>query len=301
MLYKPSAVESKQIDFLFNAKPYNEDIDLKEVAAIEGFYKKNGYIPENYIGKFLNWVTYAARTNCSQKLDYIPNSSFAGQCAVAQDFNKQLFKKFGMQTMLFNVGDVLGTENIHALTAVYIPTQVDGKDVAKCFLLDPTFRQFCITEENRFERYDEAPRWAVVMSTPHPGYFFNLTDKGREFASDLITYGYFEATDSNIKTYFDPFALYVTPKEAYENSGDVGKISRTSTPGSQYFRMMVETHNDWTIGRNNFDLTTPGEHFDRERRKVINRIKSKLGRSELDEMFEIVDGSTQPINLNTRN
>ena len=43
MLYKPGIVNTEDIDFLFDVDIYNEDIDLREVAAIQGFYEKNGY------------------------------------------------------------------------------------------------------------------------------------------------------------------------------------------------------------------------------------------------------------------
>ena len=53
MLYKAGVVESEEIDFLFDADIYNEDIDIREIAAIQGFYEKHGYIPENHIVTFL--------------------------------------------------------------------------------------------------------------------------------------------------------------------------------------------------------------------------------------------------------
>ena len=91
-------------------------------------------------------------------------------------------EKLNLKKMTFNVGDVLGTDPIHALTCVEIPTVVNGERVSRTFMLDPTFRQFCIAEENRFERYNEEERWGVRMATPHPGYFFNLTDEGSDFS-----------------------------------------------------------------------------------------------------------------------
>lgn len=218
MLYEDSFIEQKKQEFLFEAKPYNKDINLREVAAIEVFYEENGYIPERYISSFLNWLIYMTRTNVTNSLESVIDASMTGKCAIAQSYLNKMLNKFILSHITFNVGDVLGTEMIHALTKVTIPTMSDNKLIAKEFILDPTFRQFCLVEENRFERYNEEPRWAVKMSAPHPGYFFNLTENGRNFANNLIYYGYFEVTDGNLKQYFDPFALYVTPKEAYENN-----------------------------------------------------------------------------------
>ena len=92
MLYKAGVVESEEIDFLFDAGIYNEDIDIREIAAIQGFYEKHGYIPANHIVTFLNWLTYSARKNISNELEDITKSSFSGRCAVAQSFYSQFLR-----------------------------------------------------------------------------------------------------------------------------------------------------------------------------------------------------------------
>ena len=153
-------------------------------------------------------------------------------------------------------------------------------------MLDPTFRQFCIAEENRFERYNEEERWGVRMATPHPGYFFNLTDEGREFAEGLIYYGFFEVNEKSLKTYFDPFALYVTPKEEYEDQNQVGMVSSTTASGLDYWDRMVSSIEKPLVGSRGFDLSTPREIIQREDRRLINRIRNRNVQKELDSMFE---------------
>lgn len=286
MLYKSAIVESEDIDFLFDAGIYNEDIDMREIAAIQGFYEKHGYIPDNHIITFLNWLTYSARKNISNELEDVTKSSFAGRCAIAQSFFDQILEKLNLKKMTFNVGDVLGTDPIHALTCVEIPTVVNGERVSRTFMLDPTFRQFCIAEENRFERYNEEERWGVRMATPHPGYFFNLTDEGREFAEGLIHYGFFEVNEKSLKTYFDPFALYVTPKEEYEDQNQVGMVSSTTASGLDYWDRMVSSIEKPLVGSRGFDLSTPREIIQREDRRLINRIRNRNVQKELDSMFE---------------
>ena len=68
MLYKAGVVESEEIDFLFDAGIYNEDIDIREIAAIQGFYEKHGYYSET-------------KTNHYKKS--LKNS---GHCSVAPSF-----------------------------------------------------------------------------------------------------------------------------------------------------------------------------------------------------------------------
>lgn len=286
MLYKPGVIEEKGTEFLFDAEIFNEDIDIREVAAIQGFYEKHGYIPESHIVTFLNWLTYSARKNISNPLQDVTKSTFAGCCAPAQSFFDQILEKLGFNKMTFNVGTVLGTERIHALTCVEIPTKHNGEDVTKLFMLDPTFRQFCIAEENRFERYNEEERWGVRMATPHPGYFFNLTDEGREFAQGLIHYGFFEINENSLKTYFDPFALYTTPKEEYQDQSSVGMISSTTASGTYYWDRMVEVREKPFTSTYPFDLSTPREIVEKEDKRLINRFRNRNLQRELDTMFE---------------
>lgn len=286
MLYKEAVVPTEKIDFLFEAEPYNEDINIREIAAIQNFFEKYGYIPDQHITTFLNWVTYSARKNVTNELESVMDSSLAGRCAPAQSFLNQILEKMGFLNMTFNVGDVLGSEPIHALTCVQIPTKINGEDAHRLFMLDPTFRQFCITEENRFERYNEEPRWGVRMSTPHPGYFFNLTEEGRAFANGLIHYGYFEINEESLKSYFDPFALYVTPKADYTDQNMVGRISSTTASGQDYWQRIIQVRHKEPHHLQQFNLNTPKEIIHKEDNKLINRLRGINVQSELDAMFE---------------
>lgn len=287
MLYKSGVIDEKEPDFLFEAEIFNEDIDFREVAAIQGFYGKHGYIPDDHIVTLLNWMTYSARKNTASPIEDITKASFAGRCSRCQSFFCQLLEKMNFKYLPFNVGGMLGTAPIHALTYVEIPTKLNGQNMTKSFVLDPTFRQFCLTEENRFERYNEEPRWGIRMSTPHPGYFFNLTDEGRMFAKELIYSGFFEVNEDSLKTYFDPFVLYATPKESYDDPSLVGHVASTTANGKYYFQRMYDARvNPLVSSTDEFDLSTPREIMKREDNRLINRIRGRNTQSELDAMFE---------------
>ena len=142
----------------------------------------------------LNWIVYYVRCQIVNPLESPRIASFKGRCAPAAQICDELLTRMGFTVQQFNMGSVVNAPNIHQLTMVYIPTVINGQNISKKYILDPTFRQFCICEENRFERYFEEPRFSVNMSTPRPGYFLNLSARGKEFANELITYGYFEIT-----------------------------------------------------------------------------------------------------------
>jgi hypothetical protein len=281
MLYIEPNEYGEIVDFMFKAKPYNEDINLSDIAALEQFYKRSGYLPEKYVEMFLNYVIYYARRKVVIPPDSPINNSFQFKCSPTASIINELMSKMGFKVDLFNVGKMFNTEGIHELSVVHIPV-FDGKEVkVKDYLMDPTFRQFCIKEENRFERYFEEPRYGVRMSTPHPGYFFNLTKKGRDFANNLITYGYFLVTDDNLKQYFDPFRLYLTPKEEYHDD-DLGKVSSTILTGNYYRDKMIKSYEDYKM-KSNYEIVTPMERIINKKRRLLYRLKSLFGMEELYE------------------
>ena len=274
MLYSSNPNNQKIDKYIFEAEPFNDDIDIRDVAETQAFYEQNGYIKEEHVLDLLNWIVYRCRINICTGMESPLFSSFAGRCSRAQAFNASLCSKLGFEVISFNIGDVIGTTKIHALCCVQIPVEKDGEMTHKLFMLDPTFRQFWLEEENRFERYYEEPRWGVKMSCPHPGYFFNLTDTGKQFATDLIHFGFFEVSEDTLKTYFDPFVLYTTPKEEYEDIADIGNISNTSNEGIDYWQAIVDNIESPFGSTREFDLNTPIEIISMEDRQLLNRLKN---------------------------
>ena len=99
-------------------------------------------------------------------------------------------------------------------------------------------------------------------------------------------YPFFEVNEKSLKTYFDPFALYVTPKEEYEDQNQGGMISSTTASGLDYWDRMVSSIEKPLVGSRGFDLSTPREIIQREDRRLINRIRNRNVQKELDSMFE---------------
>lgn len=294
MLYRDNleVFNIEKEEFIFDAIPYNEDIDIKDIAVLENFLNNNGYIPDKYMNMFLNYIIYYSRINCvSNNIESPLTSSLKGKCAIAAHINYELLKKFNLKVNEFNIGNVFGDYLIHQLALVEIPTMINGEIKNKQYLLDPTFRQFCIAEENRFERYYEEPRFSVNMSTPHPGYFLNLNDKTRNFAKDLIHLGYFEISDENIKMYCDAFALYLTPKEDYENKDLIGRIFSTNISGSEYLQKIINSFKKGSI-KSGKEILTPLESITLERKKLMNKLKYFITKKDEFESNLIIEENT---------
>lgn len=266
-----------KVDYLFDAVAYNEYINVADIAALEEFYKSNHWLPENYISMFLNWVVFYIRCHIVNPLESPLCASFKGRCAPAAQVADELLTKMGFKVEQFNMGSVVNAPQIHQLCMVYIPTVINGETISKKFILDPTFRQFCISEENRFERYFEEPRYSVNMATPRPGYFLNLNEEGKKLANELITYGYFEVTEDKLKRYSDSFALYAKPKEQYPTQELVGTLDSTSTKATEYMdRILGNPYMSNFHSR--VEIITASEYVIQERKRFVNVIKRLFGK-----------------------
>ena len=297
MLYQKNLINDidskKEYDYLIDAPIFNDDIDIRDIAALESFHRNKGYIPEKYIPLFLNYITYYTRYNLSKGYENPLTSAYRFQCSQAANINTELLEKMGMKVKQFNIGDMMGTDSIHELCEVWVPTMIDGKIKEKKYILDPTFRQFCIKEENRYERYDEEPRYSVRKSTPHPAYFLNLSEEGIKFAKEIIRYGYFEATPENIKRYFDSFYYYLKDKESYKDQSKVGKEYVSPISYEEYNSILEQCEDKKHQLKSGLTIMTPLEKINLARKKMKNRFKFFFTKkddyqSNLD--FDVDDG-----------
>ncbi len=158
-----------------------------------------------------------------------------GQCCPTQTFNYKLLRKMGLEAIPFNtaecIGDIPMSEedlnrmrngwNSTALHHSVLATQIPIKDKNGItqnypFVLDPTFRQFCIKENCEHSIFtDENNR--IKRVAPHPGYFIqkeNLIKLGvpkedaieiEKLGRRIISKGYFYLSEKNAKIYGDTF------------------------------------------------------------------------------------------------
>ena len=283
IIIKKDSLIEEGYNYIFEAKPYIDNYNLEYIASIQKFYSENGYFLEEHVEDFLNYFMIEVRKKVS--LPFNPETcSYKGRCARVQQILTEVFTRMNLVSYGFNIGRMFTEDNlIHQVGIVILPVLINGEVVNKPYVLDPSFRQFCIDEENRIERYDEEPRYSVKMSSPHPGYFLNLTEKGKKFANTLIKKGYFELTDDNIKTYFDSFVLYLTPKESYQDKSLVGKIATTNYTSADYRKLMKQSvDKEMTIPRKDELISTPLEKYKKEKMNIFSKIKGLFQRDELD-------------------
>lgn len=241
-MYK--GIEMTNIDsYIFDTLPYNEEINIEEIKEIENSlrnyisgHKQEG-ISYDEAFKFLDWVTFNARNFATRSIpESAMSASLSGACAPTQRVNTILLQKMGLDVRPFNMGDCVGetpmseedlrriengffsTNVRHSVATVKLPIYENGKTLMHTYLLDPTFRQFCLKENCDKTIYWNNEKNSRGQVAPHPGYF--LTEeylREREeneekievsdyVARILINRGYMELTEENAKIYGDAFA-----------------------------------------------------------------------------------------------
>ena len=228
-------IDGEKTECLFTDRLYNEDIALTNIAWIEDFYRKNGYIDIKYVELLLNYVAAYSRRGVCMGIDSPLTSSMTGRCATAANICHELLTKMGFNPSVFNVKDLINEKDeIHELCKLTIPVKVNDQIINKEFILDPTFKQFCLKQDCTIDKYNGEKRFQFHKATPSPGYFLNLTEEGKNFATSLLYYGYFETTDQLLKMYGDAFKLFTIESNEYNDPSLVGKVSNLNIDVNYY-------------------------------------------------------------------
>lgn len=275
-------IDSKIEEMLYPDNTYNEEISFKDIAIIEYFYKKNGYVNVEDVDKLLNYITAYSRLAVLRFSTPVA-STMSGLCYPSAEVNYEVLKKMGFNPKMFNIGRVIGIDNtIHELCEVKIPIMINDEIIDKDFILDPTFKQFCTKEGCSINRYNGEKRFNIKKATPLPAYFMFLSEEGMTFTKNLTKYGYFEKTDELFKRYCDAFKLFTMEKEDYEDQSLVGKLDFLDTLVSEY-QNNLDKANDLPMGSLDIIIKTPLEAYQEYERKSKKRFLNTLKEKYLKE------------------
>lgn len=135
----------------------------------------------------------------------------------------------------------------------------------KSYIVDVTYSQFFTMSENNLKRIG-----IPLLGGCKPGIYMTLDEKRKAFAIKLMRDGFVEATDENIKLYFDGFAMSYRNGLYYENLGKV-KYS-TDYTSSDYLNFIEGNDNQVkhetveALGRQKRLLKDNHQNFDVKRR-----------------------------------
>lgn len=144
---------------------------------------------------------------------------YTGYCNEADCEIRDLCKKLGIeqQTIIINplfdkmsyspFEEKLGDSVRHFASLI----QLNNKK----YLVDPTYRQFFMVNQNNINRIG-----VPYLNSCNPGFFMMKNESYKKIAQHLLNFGWIEATDQNLKAYFDGFAISFRNGIYYEDMKD---------------------------------------------------------------------------------
>lgn len=178
-------------------------------------YVKDGFIHnEDIITEIIN--------NACKKIFYgylDRKFDYTGHCGEIDYEIKDLCKKFGIdhQTIIIDplfdkmsyspFEEKLGDSVRHFASLI----QLNNKK----YLVDPTYRQFFMINQNNIKRIG-----VPYLDSCNPGFFMMKNESYKKIAQHLINFGWIEATEQNLKAYFDGFAISFRNGIYYEDMKD---------------------------------------------------------------------------------
>lgn len=294
LLTEPSSYMYQEIT------PIIPDINLEELIRIENKLKKytsgnnNVGLNKEELEQFLNWVTYNARRYAVRFNTPIPpdvaiqTESMTGQCAPTQSINVHLLKKLNLNIHPFNIGECIDATQIplsdsdkekidngwyspavrHSISILTLPILMPSGNVSECiFLLDPTFRQFCLKENNCESSFTDENWLKQGHVAPHPTYFMT-----KKLCETLIQKGYIWLSPRNAKLYGDAFRRSSIRQEFQKDA--IQNIT-----GERYLKLFYEKSMDLIDYRESDEKYTllPSEIYEKINKKkgIFNRFFGK--------------------------
>ena len=132
-------------------------------------------------------------------------SSLAGACGFSQAVTAYSLLSLGAQVTVNNISFFPDCDYRHAFATCTLPIKDGDKVEEKQFLLDATYRQFFTTLQCNLGRFYEGDPRFKDKCGPNCGYYL-MKDKGRAFATELLSKGYVELTEYNAKAYGTGFS-----------------------------------------------------------------------------------------------
>jgi len=188
--------------YLIDQKPETFDINedlLDSINVDEGLTMEQA-------NELLRWTSNNTRKNINicniqsnhpEKNSY-ENDSLGGVCGFSQFSSLYPLQQLGLKTTVNNTWSISIS---HAFGTVIIPIKTNEGIIEKQFVIDCTYRQFFLVDDNVIAQYEPTDHHYA----PLPGFFVMQDESNIEFAKEVLKNGFFELTEENIKYYFKPF------------------------------------------------------------------------------------------------
>ena len=208
------------------ATPYAVNYSVEEISNIEEKIKNNESVTDDEVEKLLNYICYKVREKLS---DNMYKDTFKGRDLEASSIICNYLNDLGINAKVLNTKttiDYFATNNNFVIAG--IKANMYGVEDVLYYLIDPTFKQFCLFEKGDANRYRE--RNGIIYEKPSIGHYINPEDA--EFVCDFLYYGYM---------YLDADAASVYGNAFYDSRVPEKKSDTKSyaIPGMVYYNKFI--------------------------------------------------------------
>lgn len=235
--------------FIIESIPTYQPVNESSIYKIEHQLRNNKEVTEEDTIKLLDYIVYKARNIMLKNKDF-KTYSFANQCDLTQSVIGYPLKRMGLSIDVVDTKEALGPKVLqHSILIIHFKTAT----IQKSYLIDITYRQFCLTEYCNKERYLKKGEQIIVA--PDPGYFMMQNSDCQNIIHTLLKQGYIEWTNENAKLYCDTFYQSKTgiPKEL-----KTGKYYKSAFQKNQVTYIKTEQQ----LKEENMFIVTPYEQHE---------------------------------------
>ncbi len=191
------------------------------------------------ITDMLNWIVYMTRKSLHIK-NYSKESEFnkidlSNQCYISSNKVKEYAKLLNLdcKTCIIYPGftkqpELYNGNGYHCISIITYDN--------KSYIIDCTYSQFFTLKRNNLERIG-----LIGISGCLPGIFMTMKNDRYKLAQEILENGWFQATNENVKKYFDGFAISYRNGLYYQITGNYNYT--TTYDASNYIEFLQKLDN----------------------------------------------------------
>ena len=222
------------MEYIIDVVPIRKNIDLKEINIIKEKIKNNVIINNSEISKLLDYYIETALMIVEKDLNEdLTNNPLNNKCDLFQYIIGKLMEKDNIVVFPKE------SQNVFYPTCIghsFLIVNIQGK----CFIVDPSFRQFLTKESCDIKNFNTIND--MVVKAPAPGFFMIRSEEGKELAKILIQNGFIMLNEEIAKIYGDSF--YYT-KTGYLDYSDI--------PADIYLNMLLKENTKYADSDDTFN------------------------------------------------
>ncbi len=208
------------------ATPKAVDYSTEVISDIEERIRNGESVTDNEVELLLNYICYSVRQKLS---DDMYKATFKGKDLEAASIVCNYLKDLNVNAKVLNTKttiDYNATNNNFVIAAIKV--NMYGIEDVLYYLIDPTFKQFCLFEKKDANKLKI--RDGIIYEKPSIGHYINPEDA--EFVADFLYFGYMYLDSDAASVYGNAFYDSRVPEK-------ISDTKKCAIPGMVYYEKFI--------------------------------------------------------------